>query len=249
LALALDGIFDSNLEEQFILNIWASHIFIVDAVCALIVWRMGSILTKGTQDQVYMFAREFEKIDWCGWGDWLFFFGALVDSSNSYGYELDASAGNRLNFMSAILWTLDCVCYFFADKIAKDQAQRASKILQHTSVATTTLVSIKANDNANGDISSDKDGSDDESAIPKDKQSEQAQTISLKSDFESDASSEYQSSHRTTKFVSELIIPSDESEDDQPDLGLDPGNFKSNFFANEGDNNSQDNNLSDSSGE
>ena len=53
LALALDGIWNwRRTEDLLILNIWASHLFIVDAVCALIVWRLGVIRGRGTKEQV-----------------------------------------------------------------------------------------------------------------------------------------------------------------------------------------------------
>ena len=51
-----------------------------------------------------------------------------------YVYEVAYTLADRANFFGSILWTLDCVCYFFADKIAKDKERHALKISQRAVV-------------------------------------------------------------------------------------------------------------------
>jgi len=117
MAQAVHGMTDNaDPVVHFVLDIWASHLFLVDALCGLIYWWLYRQRNFGTPDALFLCTSVPRQVDWCGWGDWLFLVGAAVDSLNCYLYEADEVYGNYLNVFSSVVWTIDCVFYFVSYK-------------------------------------------------------------------------------------------------------------------------------------
>lgn len=120
-----------NIDPQvgFILDIWASHLFVVDATCGVIYWWVSRQRSSGTAE-LFLFTRVPRQVDWTGWGDLLFLAGAAVDAINCYLYEL-SSWGPYLNLFTSLLWTLDCILYFISYKFERRSFLVSTEVLSH----------------------------------------------------------------------------------------------------------------------
>lgn len=117
------GDIKDNIDAQtyFILDIWASHLFVADAVCGVLYWWVCRQRNDGTSVSVLFCTKDtaLREVDWTGWGDLLFLAGAAVDALNCYLYQRDVVWGNYLNLFTSLLWAIDCVLYFISYKLEK----------------------------------------------------------------------------------------------------------------------------------
>lgn len=78
---------DAQLEDVTYyqaLDITASHVFLFDSILALRAWYVARCDDAGTSRERRVFTFNPRKLDWSGWGDFLFFAGSILDAAVSY---------------------------------------------------------------------------------------------------------------------------------------------------------------------
>lgn len=113
---------ESNFYEP--IDIFASHLFVIDSGIGLIGWNVNRMLTLNSARARYLLTFDPYLVDWSGYGDLSFFIGSIIDAIISYteGYPLKTQY--YLSLYSDSLWLINSVLYTIGYCYGQDVRRR-----------------------------------------------------------------------------------------------------------------------------
>jgi len=114
----------NNIWYYHLISVLGAHLMVFDSCLGLVGWYVNRVEMKGSGRERYLCSFSPSQVDWSGLGDWLFFFGSLLDAYISYDTDDPEITLISLSLVSNLLWLLDSIFYILGSMFGQRVRRR-----------------------------------------------------------------------------------------------------------------------------